>query len=195
MTSRAWPRGNLDSRCHYFSFRLKLSSRQAESVTTIGAESYQNDPSESFATGSHAGCRRAARASRSRPCPRAGQIEIRHVRPVPLRVQVDALYVIGGGHGAVHRDPDRNGVAVVGELRQGRASLALPHRGAVGERPHVRVQVSACASAVPETRGHRLHRRENRGASLLSFERREPGNDVLDLLCREQRLAAEGAAT
>src|SRR5216683_397114 len=47
------------------------------------------------------------------------QIEIRHVRHrVPLRVQVDALHVIGGGHGAVHRDTDRNGVTVVGELRQ-----------------------------------------------------------------------------
>src|SRR6267154_1953771 len=63
------------------------------------------------------------------------QIEIRHVRHrVPLRVQVDALYVIGGGHGAVHRDPDRNGVAVVGELRQDERHLALPHRGAVGLR-------------------------------------------------------------
>jgi len=30
--------------------------------------------------------------------------------------------------------------AVVGELRQDERHLALPHRGAVGERPHVRVQ-------------------------------------------------------
>src|SRR5439155_9027474 len=41
------------------------------------------------------------------------QIEVRHVgNRVPFRVQVDALHVIGRGHGTVHRDPDGNGVAV-----------------------------------------------------------------------------------
>src|SRR5258706_7874473 len=64
----------------------------------------------------------------------------RRRREALRRIVLDALHVIGGGHGAVHRDPDRNGVAVVGELRQDERHLALPHRGAVGERPHVRVQ-------------------------------------------------------
>src|SRR3989449_11328899 len=60
---------------------------------------------------------------------RAGsQIEIRHVwHRVPLRVEVDALHVIGSGHRAVHRDADRNGGAVVGELRQNERQLARSH--------------------------------------------------------------------
>src|SRR6266704_718748 len=65
------------------------------------------------------------------------QIEIRHVgHRVPLRVEVDALHVIGRGHRTVHRDPDGNGVAVVGELRQDERDLALSLFRAVRQPPN-----------------------------------------------------------
>src|SRR6266571_8512104 len=81
-----------------------------------------------------------ARVDLGLACARA-EVEARHVRHrVAVGVQVDALHVIARRHGAVDGDPYRDGVAVVGELRQLERHLAFPHRGAVGDDPDGRTE-------------------------------------------------------
>src|SRR6266702_159957 len=72
--------------------------------------------------------------------PRA-EVAARHVgHRVSLRVQADALHVVGGRHGTVDGNPYRDGVAVVRKLRQLELHLALSLRDAVGDDPDGRTE-------------------------------------------------------
>ena len=92
---------------------------------------------------------------------------------------MDALHVIGGRHRAVHRDADRNGVAVVGELRQDERHPALSHRSAVGERPHERIQRI-------DLRERRAGKREGAGST---------GEEIAALHCGSFRVASQATTS